>query len=109
MRTIARLICVAITCITLHHVCRPFSYCLYALYKLRKQRIGKGKFESIPDNRKIMMLRHLRSLVVAYDHLSDERRRELTTALEIIKNREVLNRVSEEGLRFLRRHRGVFL
>lgn len=41
-----------------------------------------------------MMLRHLRSLVVAYDHLSEERRKELTTALEIIKNRAVLNRVS---------------
>lgn len=40
-----------------------------------------------------MVLRQLRSLVVAYDHLSDDRRKELTTALEIIKNREVLNRV----------------
>lgn len=42
-----------------------------------------------------MMLKHLRSLVVAYDHLSDDMRRDLTTALEIIKNREVLNMVSE--------------
>lgn len=41
-----------------------------------------------------MMLKHLRSLVVAYDHLSDDVRRDLTTALEIIKNREVLNMVS---------------
>lgn len=51
-------------------------------------------FEGLPENRKVMMLRHLRSLVVAYDHLSDEMRRDLTTALEIIKNREVLNMVS---------------
>lgn len=33
-------------------------------------------------------------MVIAYDHLSDEMRRDLTTALEIIKNREVLNMVS---------------
>lgn len=50
-------------------------------------------FEALPENRKVMMLRHLRSLVVAYDHLSEEMRRDLTTALEIIKNREVLNMV----------------
>lgn len=50
-------------------------------------------FESLPENRKVMMLKHLRSLVVAYDHLSDGMRRDLTTALEIIKNREVLNMV----------------
>lgn len=43
------------------------------------------------------MLKHLRSLVVAYDHLSDDMRKELTTALEIIKNREVLNMVSQYG------------
>lgn len=59
----------------------------------REQRIGPGIFEGLPDKRKIMVLRQLRSLVVAYDHLSDDRRKELTTALEIIKNREVLNRV----------------
>ena len=58
-----------------------------------EQRIGPGVFEGLPDKRKIMVLRQLRSLVVAYDHLSDDRRKELTTALEIIKNREVLNRV----------------
>lgn len=52
-------------------------------------------FKGLPENRKVMTLRHLRSLVVAYDHLSDEMRRDLTTALEIIKNREVLNMVSE--------------
>lgn len=52
-------------------------------------------FEALPENRKVMMLKHLRSLVVAYDHLSDEMRRDLTTALEIIKNREVLNMVRE--------------
>lgn len=44
-----------------------------------------------------MMLRHLRSLVVAYDHLSEDRRKKFTTALEIIKNREVLNMVSCGG------------
>lgn len=32
--------------------------------------------------------------MVAYDHLSEDRRMKLTTALEIIKNRENLNRVS---------------
>lgn len=41
------------------------------------------------------MLKHLRSLVVAYDHLSDGMRRDLTTALEIIKNRVVLNMVRD--------------
>lgn len=61
--------------------------------RAHEQRIGPGTFEGLPDNRKIMVLRQLRSLVVAYDHLSDDRRKELTTALEIIKNREVLNRV----------------
>lgn len=60
----------------------------------RTQRIPPGKFESLPDYRKIMMLRHLRSLVVAYDNLTELSRQDLTTALEIIKNREVLNRVS---------------
>ena len=55
-------------------------------------------FESLPDNRKVMMLKHLRSLVVAYDHLSDDMRKELTTALEIIKNREVLNMVSQHDV-----------
>ncbi|CAM9435411.1 unnamed protein product, partial [Pylaiella littoralis] len=54
-------------------------------------RVDPVVFESLPENRKVMMLRHLRSLVIAYDHLSDEMRRDLTTALEIIKNREVLN------------------
>lgn len=60
---------------------------------LREQRIAPGAFESLPENRKVMMLRHLRSLVVAYDHLSEDKRKELTTALEIIKNREALNKV----------------
>eukprot|EP00903_Cladosiphon_okamuranus_P010933 g10326.t1 len=54
-------------------------------------RVNPEAFENLPENRKVMMLKHLRSLVVAYDHLSDDMRRELTTALEIIKNREVLN------------------
>lgn len=58
------------------------------------QRIEYEKFEALPINRKLMMLRHLRSLVVAYDHLNDFNRKDLTTALEIIKNREVLNKVS---------------
>ena len=31
--------------------------------------------------------------MVSYDHLGEENRKDLTTALEIIKNREVLNRV----------------
>lgn len=44
-----------------------------------------------------MVLRHLRSLVVAYDNLSELSRRDLTTALEIIKNREVLNKVRSDG------------
>eukprot|EP00752_Nemacystus_decipiens_P007872 g7033.t1 len=54
-------------------------------------RVNPDAFESLPENRKVMMLKHLRNLVVAYDHLSDDMRRDLTTALEIIKNREVLN------------------
>ncbi|CAB1117939.1 unnamed protein product [Ectocarpus sp. CCAP 1310/34] len=54
-------------------------------------RVNQSLFKGLPENRKVMTLRHLRSLVVAYDHLSDEMRRDLTTALEIIKNREVLN------------------
>ena len=58
--------------------------------RAHEQRIGPGTFEGLPDNRKIMVLRQLRSLVVAYDHLSDDRRKELTTALEIIKNRDCL-------------------
>lgn len=44
-----------------------------------------------------MVLRHLRSLVVAYDNLSELSRQDLTTALEIIKNREVLNRVRSKN------------
>lgn len=63
---------------------------------LCQQRIAPGAFEGLPANRKVMMLRHLRSLVVAYDHLSEDKRKELTTALEIIKNREVLNKVRGE-------------
>ncbi|CAM9588135.1 unnamed protein product [Ectocarpus sp. 4 AP-2014] len=54
-------------------------------------RVNQSLFKGLLENRKVMTLRHLRSLVVAYDHLSDEMRRDLTTALEIIKNREVLN------------------
>ncbi|CAM9197891.1 unnamed protein product, partial [Ectocarpus fasciculatus] len=56
-------------------------------------RVSPSLFKGLPENRKVMTLRHLRSLVVAYDHLSDEMRRDLTTALEIIKNREILNMV----------------
>lgn len=56
---------------------------------------GMKEFETAPDFKKKEVLKHLRHLVIAYDNLNEKRRRNLVTALETVKNRELLIRMGQ--------------
>jgi len=48
----------------------------------------------VSEFKKINLLKHLRILVICFDNFSDERKDSLSTASEIVKNREWLVKVS---------------
>ena len=65
--------------------------------------LNDDELARLPEHSLLNILRNMRTLVVAYDNLTPQQKRMLTTTIEVFKNRDVLIKIARHALALERR------